>query len=239
MQLDGIEGRVAVVTGGARGIGRRMVERFRDIGALTAALDLALEDIDGVLGVEVDVGDEASVDHAFDVVERELGVPQLVVLNAGILHKASMEEHQLEDWERVMAVNLRGPFLCARRALRGMREIGYGRLVIVGSSAGVNGAGAAPPPLPAYAASKAGAMALAKSIALEYAPYGVTSNAIAPTLIDTGMLSTLKEDFRSTIPLGRYGKPQEVADVAVFLCSEHAGYITGEIVDVNGGYLIN
>ncbi len=82
-------------------------------------------------------------------------------------------------------------------------------------------------------------MALAKSIALEYAPYGVTSNAIAPTLIDTGMLSTLQDDFRSAIPLGRYGTPQEVADLAVFLCSGHSGYITGEVVDVNGGYLID
>lgn len=239
MELDGIEGRVAVVTGGARGIGRRIAERFRQLGASTAALDIAPEEIDGVFSVEVDVCDEASVDCAFDLVERQLGVPQLVVLNAGILHKASIEEHRLEDWERVLAVNLTGTFLCARRVLRGMRESGYGRLVVVGSSAGVNGAGAAPPALPAYAASKAGAMALAKSIALEYAPYGVTSNAIAPTLIDTGMLSTLQDDFRSAIPLGRYGTPQEVADLAVFLCSGHSGYITGEVVDVNGGYLID
>src|SRR5581483_58915 len=222
MELDGIEGRVAVVTGGARGIGRRIAERFRQLGASTAALDIAPEEIDGVFSVEVDVCDEASVECAFDLVERQLGVPQLVVLNAGILHKASIEEHRLEDWERVLAVNLTGTFLCARRVLRGMRESGYGRLVVVGSSAGVNGAGAAPPALPAYAASKAGAMALAKSIALEYAPYGVTSNAIAPTLIDTGMLATLETDFRSAIPLGRYGTPQEVADLAVFLCSGHS-----------------
>src|SRR4051794_16424091 len=134
MQLDGIEGRVAVVTGGARGIGRRMVERFRDLGARTAALDLAPEEIDGVLGVQVDVADEASVDAAFGEVERELGVPQLVVLNAGILHKAPMEQHGLAVWQRVIDVNLTGPFLCARRVLGGMREAGYGRMVVVGSS---------------------------------------------------------------------------------------------------------
>src|SRR5438067_1901766 len=140
MQLDGIEGRVAVVTGGARGIGRHMVERFRDLRARTAALDLVPEEIPGVLAVPVDVSDEASVAVAFDAVERELGVPQLVVLNAGILHKSPIEEHGLEEWQRVLDVNLTGPFLCARRVLGGMREAGYGRIVIVGSSAGINGA---------------------------------------------------------------------------------------------------
>ena len=239
MELDGIEGLVAVVTGGARGIGLRMVERFRDLGARTASLDLVPEAVEGVLSVQVDVGDEGSVDRAFAEVERELGVPQLVVLNAGVLHKAPIEEHTLSDWQRVIDVNLTGPFLCARRVLGGMRGEGYGRLVVVGSSAGINGAGAAPPALPAYAASKAGAMALAKSIALEYAPFGVTANAVAPTLIDTGMLSTLDADFRSTIPVGRYGRPEEVADLVVFLCSAHSGYITGDVVDINGGYLID
>lgn len=239
MQLDGIEGRVAVVTGGSRGIGRKMVERFRELGARTVALDLEPEEIDGVLSLATDVADEASVDRAIAEVEGTLGAPQLVVLNAGVLHKSPIEEHSLSDWQRVLDVNLTGPFLCARRVLCGMRMAGYGRLVIIGSSAGVNGAGAAPPALPAYAASKAGAMALAKSIALEYAEHGVTANALAPTLIDTGMLSTLTTDFRSTIPLGRYGRPEEVADLAVFLCSGHAGYITGEVVDINGGYLID
>jgi 2-hydroxycyclohexanecarboxyl-CoA dehydrogenase len=239
MQLDGIEGRVAVVTGGSRGIGRKMVERFRELGARTVALDLEPEEIDGVLSIATDVADEASVDRAIAEVEGTLGAPQLVVLNAGVLHKSPIEEHSLSDWQRVLDVNLTGPFLCARRVLCGMRTAGYGRLVIIGSSAGVNGAGAAPPALPAYAASKAGAMALAKSIALEYAEHGVTANALAPTLIDTGMLSTLTTDFRSTIPLGRYGRPEEVADLAVFLCSGHAGYITGEVVDINGGYLID
>jgi 2-hydroxycyclohexanecarboxyl-CoA dehydrogenase len=239
MQLDGIEGRVAVVTGGARGIGRCVAETFRDLGAHVAVLDLTPEELDGVFSIEADVADEASVDDAFTQIEAHMGPPQLAVLSAGILHKAPAEEHTLADWQRLLDVNLTGPFLCVRRVLGGMRAAGYGRIVIIGSSAGIDGAGAAPPPLPAYAASKAGAMALAKSVAREYAPYGVTVNALAPTLIDTGMLSTLASDFRAVIPVGRYGQPQEVADLAVFLCSEHAGYITGEIVDINGGYLID
>jgi 3-oxoacyl-[acyl-carrier protein] reductase len=161
------------------------------------------------------------------------------VLNAGVLHKSPLEQHSLSEWQRVIAVNLTGPFLCARRALGLMREAGYGRVVVIGSSAGITGAGAAPPPLAAYAASKAGAMALAKSIAQEYARHGVTVNALAPTLIDTGMLASLPEDYREAIPVGRYGSPQEVADITVFLCSAHAGYVTGEIVDVNGGFLMD
>ena len=239
MQLDGIEGRVSFVTGGAQGIGRCMAETFRRLGARSVAGDLREPDIEGVLGIRIDVTDEAAVDEAFGRIERELGPVELLVLNAGVLHKAPLEETALDDWQRVIDVNLTGAFLCARRALGAMREAGYGRVVIVGSSAGINGAGAAPPPLPAYASSKAGVMTLAKSMAGEYARHGVTVNAIAPTLIDTGMLSTLSADFRSAIPVGRYGTPQEIADLTAFMCSAHAGYITGEVVDINGGYLID
>lgn len=239
MQLDGIEGRVAFVTGGAQGIGRCMAETFARLGARSVAGDLVAPDLPGVTGVAIDVTNEASVEAAFTEIETRLGPVELLVLNAGVLHKAPLEETKLIDWQRVIDVNLTGSFLCARRGLGGMRTAGYGRVVIVGSSAGINGAGAAPPALPAYAASKAGVMALAKSMAGEYAAYGVTVNALAPTLIDTGMLSTLTADFRGSIPVGRYGTPQEVADVTAFLCSTHAGYITGEVVDVNGGYLMD
>jgi 3-oxoacyl-[acyl-carrier protein] reductase len=239
VQLDGFEGRVALVTGGAQGIGRRMVETFRDLGARSVAADIVEAAIPGALGVTMDVTDEESVAAAFDRVERELGVVQILVLNAGVLVKSPLEEHSLADWRRVLEVNLSGPFICARRAMGPMRGSGYGRVVVIGSSAGISGAGAAPPALPAYAASKAGVMALAKSMAGEYAAHGITVNALAPTLIDTGMLSTLTADLRSGIPVGRYGTPQEIADLTAFLCSAHAGYITGEVVDINGGYLID
>jgi NAD(P)-dependent dehydrogenase (short-subunit alcohol dehydrogenase family) len=239
MRLDGIEGRVALVTGGARGIGRCIAETLRDQGARVAVGDIDPAGIDGVLGVQLDVADEASVESAYARVEQELGHVELLVLNAGILSKASLEDTTTEDWERMLAVNLTGPFFCARRAVGRMREAGYGRIVAIGSSAGVTGAGAAPPALAAYAASKAGVMALAKSIALEYASHGITANALAPTLIDTGMLASVSDDFRRVIPVGRYGRPDEIAALTAFLCSGHAGYITGEIVDINGGFLVD
>ena len=240
MQLDGIEGRVAFVTGGARGIGRCIVERFRELGARTAAGDLKAPTIPGVFGVRIDVANAAEVDEAFAEVERELGAVELLVLNAGIVKKARLEETTVEDWQRQIDVNLTGAFFCAKRALPRMRENGFGRLVIIGSSAGINGLSAAPPPVHAYAAAKAGVMTLAKSIAAEYAGAGITANAVAPTLIRTELTAGVPEELaRGIIPLGRFGKPQEVADVAVFLCSEHAGFITGEVVDVNGGFLID
>ena len=134
-----------------------------------------------------------------------------------------------------MDVNLGGAYLCARRVLPGMRTAGFGRVVVVGSSAGKTGGGTASA---AYSASKAAIMTFAKSIAKEYAAHGVLSNAVAPALIDTEMLAGV-EDLRDKIPLKRYGEAQEVADVIAFLCSSHASFITGEIVDVNGGFVMD
>lgn len=235
MQLDGIDGRVALVTGATRGIGRRIAETLRDLGARVAAGDLEAPVLDGVLGVELDVTDEGAVDDGIAAVEQELGAPELLVLNAGIFRIEPFEETTTVSWRQTLDVNLTGAFLCARRALPAMREAGYGRVVIIGSSAGKTGGAKS---MAAYAASKAGAMALAKSIASEYAGTGVTSNALAPSLIDTDMIASMP-DMRSRVPIGRLGTPQDVADVVAFLCSAHAGYITGEVVDVNGGFLID
>lgn len=235
MQLDGLDGRTALVTGAARGIGRRIVETLQEQGARVAALDLEAPRHDGALGVAADVRSEESVAAAFARVEAELGTVELLVLNAGVFVVEPLEETTLDSWRRTLDVNLTGAFLCARRALPAMRRGGFGRLVAIGSSAGVNGGAKS---VAAYAASKAGVMTLAKSIASEYAGTGITSNALAPALIDTEMIAAMP-DMRSKVPVGRLGTPNDVADLVAYLCSDHGGYVTGEVVDVNGGFLID
>jgi NAD(P)-dependent dehydrogenase (short-subunit alcohol dehydrogenase family) len=235
MQLNGFDDRVALVTGGARGIGRTIAETLRDLGATVASGDLRAPEIDGVLGVELDVTDEQSVDTAIAAVERELGAVSILVLNAGIFVIEPFEATTLESWQRSVDVNLTGAFLVARRCLPAMREAGYGRVVMIGSSAGKTGGAKS---TAAYGASKAGVMTLAKAIASEYAATGVTSNALAPALIDTEMIAVMP-DMRARVPVGRLGTVHDVADLVAFLCSGHAGYITGEVVDINGGFLID
>jgi NAD(P)-dependent dehydrogenase (short-subunit alcohol dehydrogenase family) len=235
MQLDGIEGRVALVTGGARGIGRVIAETLRDQGARVAAGDLQAPAIEGVLGVELDVTSAESVDAAFARTESELGPVDLLVLNAGVYVVEPFEQTSLESWRRTLDVNLTGAFLCAQRAVPAMRERGFGRIVAIGSSAGKTGGKRH---AAAYGASKAGIMVLAKSIASEYAEHGITANALAPALIDTEMIAGLP-DMTGMIPVGRLGRPEEVAGVVAYLCSTQAAYITGEVVDVNGGFLID
>jgi NAD(P)-dependent dehydrogenase (short-subunit alcohol dehydrogenase family) len=235
IHVDGLEGRVAVVTGAGRGMGKAIAETLAANGASVAAIDLVAPEHPGMLGVACDVSVEAAVDRAFDQVEAALGRVSVLVLNAGIFPIVPFEETTLEIWERCLAVNLTGAFLCARRALPGMREQHYGRVIAIGSSAGKAGGARS---VAAYAASKAGIMTLAKSIANEYAAHGVTANALAPTLIETDMIEGMRE-LVSRIPVGRFGKPEEVAALVAFLASEHAGYITGEVTDINGGFLVD
>jgi 3-oxoacyl-[acyl-carrier protein] reductase len=235
IRVDGLEGRVAVVTGAARGIGKAIAEMLAANGAKVAAFDLSAPEHPGILGVTCDVSDEAAVDAAFARVEAELGRVSVLVLNAGIFPIVPFEETTRETWDRTLAVNLTGAFLCARRALPGMREQRYGRVIAIGSSAGKSGGVKS---VAAYAASKAGIMAMAKSIANEYAAFGVTANALAPTLIDTDMIAGAR-DLVERIPVGRFGKPEEVAALVCFLASEDAGYITGEVTDINGGMFVD
>ncbi len=234
VRVDGLQDRVAVVTGGGRGIGLSIVRSLAANGARVAALDLTPPDEPGVLGVEADASDEAAVNAAFDTVERELGPVTILVLNAGILPLVPLEETSPELWERTLAINLTGGFLVARRALPCMRALGYGRVVGLWAAAGKSGGARSA----AYAASKAGLMTLVKSIAAEYARDGVTANVVAPALIDTGLIDAGSEVVRR-IPVGRLGTPEEVAAIVTFLVSGEAGYITGEVVDINGGTLID
>jgi NAD(P)-dependent dehydrogenase (short-subunit alcohol dehydrogenase family) len=235
MELEGFDGRVAFVSGAARGIGRRVAEVLRDLGAKVAVGDLKAPEIEGILGVELDVTSEGSVNAAFARVEAELGRVDILVVNAGIFVIEPFEETSLASWQKTIDVNLTGAFLCARRAVAGMRAAGYGRIVMIGSSAGKTGGAKS---MAAYGASKAGVMTLAKSIASEYARDGITSNALAPSLIDTDMISSMP-DLHERVPVGRLGTVDDVATLIGFLCSEHAGYITGEVVDINGGFLID
>jgi 3-oxoacyl-[acyl-carrier protein] reductase len=235
MRLDGFEGRVALVTGAARGIGQRIAETLRAQGAAVAAGDLEAPQHEGITGVRLDVTDEDSVAAAFAEIERTLGGVDILVLNAGIFVIEPLAETTLESWRRTMDVNLDGAFLCARRALPGMRERGYGRVVTIGSSAGITGGTRN---VAAYAASKAGLMAFTKAIANEYMRTGITANTLAPTLIRTPMIADMA-DLADKVPIGRLGEPDDVAAVVAFLASDHASYITGEVVDVNGGWLID
>jgi NAD(P)-dependent dehydrogenase (short-subunit alcohol dehydrogenase family) len=235
LSLAGLDGRVALVTGAGRGIGLRIAEVLRDQGARVVGGDLAPPQVPGVLGLAMDVTDEAAVDAAFTRAERELGPVELLVLNAGVYVIEPLEETTLQSWRQSLDVNLTGAFLCARRALPSMRARGFGRVVALGSSAGKTGGAKS---VAAYAASKAGIMALAKSIAGEYAGAGITSNALAPALIDTEMIAGMP-DMRDRVPIGRLGTADDVAGIVAFLCSDHAGYVTGEVVDVNGGFLID
>ena len=235
IRVEGLDGRVAVVTGAGRGIGQAIAEALAANGAQVAALDLEAPDHAGILGLSCDVADEAAVDAAFARVEEALGTVSVVVLNAGIFPIVPFLETTRELWDRTMAINLTGAFLCARRAIPGMRAQQYGRIVAIGSSAGKTGGAKS---VAAYAASKAGIMAMAKSIANEYAREGITANALAPSLIDTPMIANTR-DLVDRIPVGRFGRPEEVAALVCFLASEHAGYITGEVTDINGGFLID
>jgi NAD(P)-dependent dehydrogenase (short-subunit alcohol dehydrogenase family) len=223
------------VTGGGRGIGRSIAETLRDQGAHVADGDLRAPEIDGVLGIDLDVTSPDSIDAAFGQVESELGPVELLVLNAGVYIVEPFEETSLASWQKTIDVNLTGAFLCAQRALPSMRSAGYGRIVAIGSSAGKTGGKRH---AAAYGASKAGIMVMTKSIASEYAEHGITANALAPALIDTEMIAGLP-DITGMIPVGRLGKPSEVAGVVAYLCSSTAAYITGEVVDVNGGFLID
>ena len=232
--------RVVLVTGGNRGIGLSIASAFVAAGdrvAITARSGELPEELtgSGVLVVRADVTDTASIDAAFDIIEASLGPIEIVVANAGITRDGLIMRMSDDDIDAVIDTNLVGALRVARRAAKGMVRLRRGRLIFVSSVVGLMGS----PGQANYAASKAGLVGLARSLARELGSRGITANVVAPGFVDTAMTAVLPEERRAEImgyvPLGRYASPDEIAGTVVFLASDAASYITGAVIPVDGG----
>jgi 3-oxoacyl-[acyl-carrier protein] reductase len=244
--------RVAVVTGAARGIGAAIARRLAGDGLLVAAVDLNTDGIartansiieagGRAIAVGVDVTDEAAAAHAVERAAAELGPVTVLVNNAGIIRDNLLFKMSTDDWDAVMHVHLRGAFLMTRAAQAHMIETKWGRIVNLSSTSALGNRG-----LANYAAAKAGLQGFTKTLALELGKFGVTANAIAPGFVDTEMTQATADrlgvdfdDWKAAasrdIPVGRVGTPEDIAAVAAFLCSEDAGYVSGQVIYVAGG----
>jgi len=246
-----LKGKVAIVTGAGRGIGRAVATRLAEAGADIIAADIDLEsakktieeiseDCAKLMAIQVDVTQEKSVNAMVKMALEEFGKVDILINNAGIMFRTRLQTISLEEWNSILQVNLTGPFLSTKAVLPFMKKNGYGRIVNVSSSAGrsVSTLGGAH-----YTASKAGLLGFTRAAAKEVASIGITVNAVCPGLIDTPMArdTTSKEElekFISSFPIKRIGLPEEIGDLVVFLCSDKASYITGASIDINGGDLM-
>ncbi len=235
--IDSAPGRVALVTGGNRGIGRAIADRLLADGFRVAITCRSNPpgDLGDIMAVRCDVTDSTAVDAAFDEVEETLGPVEVLVSNAGVTADGLVPRMSEAAFSEVVDTNLTGGFRVSKRAIRPMMKARFGRLIFISSVVGLAGqAGQSN-----YAASKAGLVGLARSIAREYGSRGITANLVAPGPIATDMLDELTEDQRaaitSMVPVGREGDPAEVASAVSFLASDDAGYITGAVLPVDGG----
>jgi len=244
------ENRVAVVTGGARGIGRAIAARLARGGAALALCDVLAEEVDEAAttlaqeydvparGYVVDVSDPQAVNDFVSEVHRESGSLDILVNNAGIARDGLLIRMSDDDFDRVLKVNLYGAFYFCRAAGRIMAKQRSGKIINISSVIGVMGnAGQAN-----YAASKGGLIALTKTVAKELAPRGVNVNAVAPGFIETEMTAALaaevKEEYKKLIPAGRFGTPDDVAEVVAFLASDASAYLTGHLIYADGGMMM-
>jgi 3-oxoacyl-[acyl-carrier protein] reductase len=241
------EGKTALITGSTRGIGRAIAEAFAKHGAnvvvsgtvedraKAVADELAEKFGVKTLGVGMDVSDPQSVEEAFKKINAAFGGVDILVNNAGITRDTLFLRMKLEDWQKVLDVNLTGTFLVTKQVVRYMTKKRWGRIINITSVVGFTGnIGQVN-----YSTTKSGLVGFTKSLAKELAPRNVLVNAVAPGFIETEMTAVLKDEVKETykkqIPLGRFGKPEEVASVVLFLASPMADYITGEVIHVNGG----
>ncbi|WP_280268856.1 SDR family NAD(P)-dependent oxidoreductase [Nocardia wallacei] len=246
-------GRVAVVTGGASGMGAAICRTFAEHGHRTAILDI---DGDGaqrtaeqlrsgggeVMACEVDVTDRRSVEESLRKVRAEFGAVEILVTSAGLVGFAPFTEISPEQWHRVVDVNLTGTFHCVQAAIPDMTAAGWGRIVTISSSSAQRGS----PGMVHYTASKGAVVAMTKALAREYAARGITVNTIPPSGIDTPMSRRSQQaghlpdnaTMAGAIPVGHLGTGDDIAAACLFLCSDQAGYITGQVLGVNGGAVI-
>jgi 3-oxoacyl-[acyl-carrier protein] reductase len=246
-----LKDRVAIVTGGARGIGKAIALAFVREGAKVALVDVDREKLEvlknqiekekgKVIVIPCDITKSSDVKEMVDQVHKKIGRIDVLVNNAGIIRRGTIDTITEEDWDRVIEVNLKGTFNCCKAVAGIMKQQGYGKIINVSSIAGKMGDITS---APGYGPSKAGIDALTKTLARQLAPYGVNVNAVSPHAIETEMSAQWSDERRkeiiASIPLGRLGKPEDVANAVLFLASDEASFITGEILDVNGGALMD
>jgi 3-oxoacyl-[acyl-carrier protein] reductase len=240
------KGQVGIVTGGTRGIGKAIAEglALEGVNVVVAGRNLAAAksvadslSVKGVraLGVKLDVANAGEVEKVFDEIRKEFGRIDILINNAGITKDGLLMRMKEEAWDSVMNTNLKGVFLCSREVIKDMAKQRYGRIVNITSVAAFMGN----PGQANYSASKAGIVGFTKTVAREYAGRGVTVNAVAPGFIETAMTDVLpeniKEEMKRLIPLGRFGTVEDITKAVIFLASPDSGYITGQVIHVNGG----